>query len=69
MAQYNEFRSVRSIREYKSNVAEAYWMGRGGYRTLKMVLRHSRLDKHIHQTRNTAIGKYRRLAHRQANYR
>ena len=35
-----------------------------------MVIRHSRsrLDRHIHQTRHTVIGKYSRLAHRQARY-
>ena len=44
-------------------------VGRGGYRRLRIVHRHSRLDRHVHQTRNTAIGKNSRLAHRQANYR
>ena len=33
-----------------------------------MVLKHSRPDRHVHQTRHTAIGKYSRLAHRQAKY-
>ena len=46
-----------------------YVGGHGGYRCLRMVVRHSRFDRHVHQTRNTAIGKYSGLAHRQANYR
>ena len=33
-----------------------------------MVIRHSRLDRHIHQARHTTIGKYSRLAHRQVKY-
>ena len=33
-----------------------------------MVLKHSRLDRHIHQIRHTAMGKHSRLAHRQAMY-
>ena len=33
-----------------------------------MVLRHSRLDRHVQQTRHKAIGKYSRLAQRQAKY-
>ena len=38
------------------------------YRKLRMVIRHSRLDRHVHQTRHTAIGKYSRLAYKQAKY-
>ena len=41
-------------------------MGAEGYRKLRMVLTHSRLDRHVHQTRHTAISKHSRLAHRQA---
>ena len=63
MARY-EFRGVCSIREYRSNVAETYEAGIEGYRKLRMAIRHSRLDRHVHQTRHTAIGKYSRLAHR-----
>ena len=37
-------------------------MGIEGYRKLRMVLGHSRLDRHVHQTRHTAIGEYSRLA-------
>ena len=33
-----------------------------------MVIRHSRLDRHVHQTKHTAIGKYSRLAYWQAKY-
>ena len=33
-----------------------------------MALKHSRLDRHVQQTRHIAIGKYSRLAHRQAKY-
>ena len=33
-----------------------------------MVIGHSRFYRHAHQTRHTAIGKYSRLAHRQAQY-
>ena len=38
------------------------------YRKLRMVITHSRLDRHVHQTRHTAIGRYSRLAYRQAKY-
>ena len=43
-------------------------VGIKGHRKLRMVLRHSRLDRHVHQTKDTAIGKYSRLVHRQAKY-
>ena len=43
-------------------------MGIEGYNKLRMVLQHSRFDRHVHQTRHIAIGKYNRLVHRQAKY-
>ena len=62
----NKFHGVCFIREYQSNVAETYYLGIEDYRKLRMVLTHSRLNRHVYQTRHTAIGKYSRLAHRQA---
>ena len=57
------------IRGYRSNVAETSGLvSIEVYRKLRMVIRHSRLDRHVHQTRHTAMGKYSRLAHRQAKY-
>ena len=44
------------------------WTYIEGYRKLRMALRNSRLDRHVQQTRHTAIGKYSRLAHKQAKY-
>ena len=55
---YNEFHGVLSITEYPSNVAE---ISLGRHRrlreTYRMVLSHSGLDRHVHQTRHAATSK------------
>ena len=48
---------MRSIREYRSNVAYTYQAGTQGYRRLRKLLGHSYLDGHVEQIGNHAIGK------------
>ena len=47
---------MRSIREYRSNVADTYQVGIQRYRRLRKLLRHSKLDEHVELIGN-AIGK------------
>ena len=57
----DKFHAVYFIRKDQFNVAETYWVGTEGYRKLRRLLRHSRLNRHVDQTRYTAIGKHSRL--------
>ena len=54
---YNKFYAMRSIREYRSNIADTYQAGIKGYRRLKKLLRHSKQDGHVEQIVNRAMGK------------
>ena len=38
---------LESIKYYLSNVTETYKVGIEGYRTLKRLLRHRKLDRHV----------------------
>ena len=46
-AWYNKFCAVCSIREYQSNVVQTYKVSIDGYRKLRRLLRHNRLDSHV----------------------